>query len=210
MRTLYPRCQLALPTRTAPAEALEEAQPVRRVLLAGRRTRLYPATVGLELSARLIDFGGPPSWSRDELICDMTSIGFPVVLDDSQQQPDNACGVVAAAVAKRMQAPDWRHAALDFAVHPCLNTAARRILCLEHDDWLSNADVWRLYDMFMSNKPTFAESFCVCPRDRLLLQMQSDVLNATPVMRVCVCNTATSRESGDHWFTVAYSIEKIR
>ena len=77
----------------------------------------------------------------------MTSLGFPIDLDDSQLQPDDACGVVAAAVANRMQAPDWRHVKLDFAVDPSLATRARRILCIGHDAWLSERHVQRLYDI---------------------------------------------------------------
>ena len=141
----------------------------------------------------------------------MQSIGFLVDLDDSAQQPDDACGVVAAHVAKRMHEPDWRHAKPDWCADPLLNKVSRRVLRIGHDAWLGERDIWHLLGgtvMSMNYRPSIADSMGIYPRDRVLMQMKHDVLSSTPVMRICVCNSAPAGKQGSHWFTVAYSIQK--
>jgi hypothetical protein len=117
---------------------------------------------------RLWRYTTPLEWSRAKFIHDVHSIGFLVDLDDSAQQLDNACGVVAGLAATRMQASNWRHAKLVFCADPCLNHFYRRLLRTGHDAWLTESDILCLHDSNMNCRPSFADSMGIYPRDVLL------------------------------------------
>ena len=56
------------------------------------------------------------------------ALGFKVDVDHSQVQVENACGVVACAVASRLQLPDWQTADVSFAAARSTKVECLRLL----------------------------------------------------------------------------------
>ena len=71
----------------------------------------------LKLFARVVDFEGARDIdpAQNLIISNLLALGFKVDVDHSQVQVENACGVVACAVASRLQLPDWQTADVSFA-----------------------------------------------------------------------------------------------
>ena len=62
----------------------------------------------LKLFARVIDYNdaGDVDDTENIVIGKLLTLGFQIDIDYSQQQPRNACGVVAAVAAARLRLPD--------------------------------------------------------------------------------------------------------
>ena len=84
----------------------------------------------LKLFARVVDFEGAgdidPGQKR--IISNLLKLGFKVDIDYSQVQVENACGVVACAVASRLQLPDWQTADVSFAAARATKVEGLRLL----------------------------------------------------------------------------------
>ena len=77
----------------------------------------------LKLFARVVDFEGARDIdpAQNLIISNLLALGFKVDVDHSQVQVENACGVVACAVASRLQLPDWQTADVSFACCSAIN-----------------------------------------------------------------------------------------
>ena len=183
----------------------------------------------LKLFARVVDFEGAgdidPGQKR--IISNLLKLGFKVDIDYSQVQVENACGVVACAVASRLQLPDWQTADVSFAAARATKVEGLRLLgSLARPPWgpirallacppLCTSELVRM--CYVLNVERFCRfnvrnraRFSVLPYDKLLRKLRSDVRSCSPCSHICICNTEHSRMQGRHWFTVAYSIEYHR
>ena len=172
----------------------------------------------LKLFARVIDYNdaGDVDDTENIVIGKLLALGFQIDIDYSQQQPTNACGVVAAVAAARLRQPDWQTADVAFAAVPCTIQRALQHMQpwwpspLECCPILSSSDVRALYGLEKrrAGSARNAARFHVLPYDKLLKKVHSHVRKRNPRVNICICNTGRSGTLGRHWFTIAYSISK--
>jgi len=177
----------------------------------------------VKLFARVVDFEGAgdidPGQKR--IISNLLKLGFKVDIDYSQVQVENACGVVACAVASRLQLPPCQIGRLrivSFAAARATKVEGLRLLgSLARPPWgpirallacppLCTSELVRMCYV-LTCRPQSCTLLCVLPYDKLLRKLRSDVRSCSPCSHICICNTEHSRMQGRHWFTVAYSIE---
>ena len=168
----------------------------------------------LKLFARVVDFEGARDIdpAQNLIISNLLALGFKVDVDHSQVQVENACGVVACAVASRLQLPDWQTADVSFAAARSTKVECLRLLYgpssgplppLLACPPLCTSELHALYKLLhICSRARFS----VLPYDVLLRKLRSRVRKRSPCSHICICNTEHSRKQGRHWFTVAYSI----
>ena len=154
----------------------------------------------LKLFARVVDFEGARDIdpAQNLIISNLLALGFKVDVDHSQVQVENACGVVACAVASRLQLPDWQTADVSFAAARSTKVECLRLLYgpssgplppLLACPPLCTSELHALYNLL---NVRIRARFSVLPYDVLLRKLHSRVRKRSPCSHICIYATQST------------------